>query len=293
MEYAAHRAFYLTPEFNNKSEENDARYAYDEQQTYNHHHSHHNQAPSAPQPNKIQSINAMARNLTLVRGLSKCKANEEILDELRANIQKNLVKSLIQHSLSLFTVSSGLAQYSFMLPNLGNIDDFEFKEFLQNELIEAPTQTTLTASGHLNWWCRDDWEDVCRPLYPMVTSGDGNCLLHAASLSLWGLHDRTLVLRRALYESMQMLRNDSSCAIWRRWKWEQMCENYQYELVYSESEWDREWSSLIGLSSDKPRAAPTDSNNNTTTTGLNPQSGIIRFHKLIKHTLILTVNKSR
>jgi OTU domain-containing protein 7 len=28
--------------------------------------------------------------------------------------------------------------------------------------------------------------------------GDGNCLLHAASLAMWGVHDRQLMLRRAL-----------------------------------------------------------------------------------------------
>jgi hypothetical protein len=265
MEYA-HRAFFLSPEYANKNEESEARYVYDEQQSNTYNHSNHTNNPSQQQQqaNKVQSINAMARTLTLVRGLSKCKANEEILDELRAQIQKSLVKSLTQPpALSMCALNSSLGQYSFMLPDMAKIEEFEFKELLQNELIESPTQSTLTGSGHLNWWCQTEWEDVCRPLYPMVTSGDGNCLLHAASLSMWGLHDRALVLRRALYESMQMLRNDNSCAIWRRWKWEQMCDNYQYELVYSENEWQREWNSLIELSSDKPRAAPADSSSNS------------------------------
>jgi len=34
-------------------------------------------------------------------------------------------------------------------------------------------------AGHLNWWADIG---VGPRLYPMVTSGDGNCLLHAASL---------------------------------------------------------------------------------------------------------------
>lgn len=33
--------------------------------------------------------------------------------------------------------------------------------------------------GHLNWWADIG---VCQRLLPLVTSGDGNCLLHAASL---------------------------------------------------------------------------------------------------------------
>ncbi|CAN0306412.1 unnamed protein product [Ectocarpus fasciculatus] len=30
-------------------------------------------------------------------------------------------------------------------------------------------------------------------LWAIRTDGDGDCLLHAVSLSLWGQHDRTLV----------------------------------------------------------------------------------------------------
>jgi hypothetical protein len=33
---------------------------------------------------------------------------------------------------------------------------------------------------------------------PLNTKGDGNCLLHALSLALWGVHDRHLRLRTAL-----------------------------------------------------------------------------------------------
>ena len=32
-----------------------------------------------------------------------------------------------------------------------------------------------------------------------ATTGDGNCLLHAASLAMWGFHDRLLTLRKALH----------------------------------------------------------------------------------------------
>lgn len=35
-------------------------------------------------------------------------------------------------------------------------------------------------------------------LYPMRTDGDGNCLLHAASLSMFGTHDRGNILRSLL-----------------------------------------------------------------------------------------------
>jgi len=36
----------------------------------------------------------------------------------------------------------------------------------------------------------------------MSISGDGNCLLHAVSICLWGLEDDLLLLRRLLYVSL-------------------------------------------------------------------------------------------
>ena len=37
------------------------------------------------------------------------------------------------------------------------------------------------------------------PIFFSATTGDGNCLLHAASLAMWGFHDRLLTLRKALH----------------------------------------------------------------------------------------------
>ena len=53
----------------------------------------------------------------------------------------------------------------------------------------------------LNWWVGPKIS-VCRKLFPMSTVGDGNCLLHAVSLAMFGFHDRLLTLRRALHKSL-------------------------------------------------------------------------------------------
>ena len=37
----------------------------------------------------------------------------------------------------------------------------------------------LEQSGRLNWWAETG---TCQRLWPIATTGDGNCLLHAASL---------------------------------------------------------------------------------------------------------------
>jgi len=36
--------------------------------------------------------------------------------------------------------------------------------------------------GRLNWWAD---MGLCQRLLPLATTGDGNCLLHAASLGEW------------------------------------------------------------------------------------------------------------
>jgi len=36
--------------------------------------------------------------------------------------------------------------------------------------------------GRLNWWAD---MGICQRLMPLATTGDGNCLLHAASLGEW------------------------------------------------------------------------------------------------------------
>lgn len=53
----------------------------------------------------------------------------------------------------------------------------EFRQFLEKDLMAVSTQQSLEQTRRLNWWTT-----VCQRLWPLSTSGDGNCLLHAASL---------------------------------------------------------------------------------------------------------------
>ena len=133
----------------------------------NNNNNNHNQPDS-----DVNSSSSLPKNLLLTRGFSRVQANEEILNETRTQIENSLCKS--HDDDSTLHIINELPDYSFMLPDLNKFDDYRFKEYLQNDLIELPTQYALTESGHLNWWCQHDWEHVNRPLYPMVTSGDGN-----------------------------------------------------------------------------------------------------------------------
>lgn len=220
---------------------------------------HHNQSGTAAVP----SI-PIPKNMILMRGFSKVQANEEILNETRSQIESSLCKSTSLSSTDCtLHITTELPDYSFMLPDLNKFDNYKFKEYLQNDLIELPTQYALTESGHLNWWSQNEWEQVNRPLYPMVTSGDGNCLLHAASLAMWGLHDRYLILRKALNFTLEQIKENES-PLWRRWKWEQMCQNRKFGLIYNEDEWSKEWKSLLKLSSYQPRVSMTSTNKKVT-----------------------------
>ena len=42
------------------------------------------------------------------------------------------------------------------------------------------------------------WLRECTHLVPLYTIGDGNCLLHAASLAMWGFEDRQLIYTKKL-----------------------------------------------------------------------------------------------
>lgn len=66
--------------------------------------------------------------------------------------------------------------YSITIPDLSSFTK-GFRDYLERELIETSTLVALQESGRLNWWT-----GASQPLFPMVTTGDGNCLLHAASL---------------------------------------------------------------------------------------------------------------
>lgn len=54
---------------------------------------------------------------------------------------------------------------------------------------------TLESANILNWWKQYGRVPGSARLLPLATSGDGNCLPHAASLAAYGFHDRLLALR--------------------------------------------------------------------------------------------------
>ncbi|KAJ0069632.1 hypothetical protein NL108_011549, partial [Boleophthalmus pectinirostris] len=139
--------------------------------------------------------------------------------------------------------------YTFQLPDLSVYSE-DFRSFIERDLIEQSTMMALEqAAGRLNWW--STMCTSCKKLLPLATTGDGNCLLHAASLGMWGFHDRDLMLRKSLYTMMKS--GAERDALKRRWRWQQTQQNKESGLVYTEEEWEREWNELLKLASSEPR----------------------------------------
>ncbi|XP_037308730.2 OTU domain-containing protein 7B isoform X1 [Pungitius pungitius] len=137
---------------------------------------------------------------------------------------------------------------TFQLPDL-TVYREDFRVFIERDLIEQSMMVALEHAGRLNWWTKV--VSNCQNLLPLATSGDGNCLLHAASLGMWGFHDRDLMLRKSLYALMD--RGLEREALKRRWRWQQTQQNKESGLVYTEEEWQKEWNELLKLASSEPR----------------------------------------
>uniref|UniRef100_A0A914UQL9 ubiquitinyl hydrolase 1 n=1 Tax=Plectus sambesii TaxID=2011161 RepID=A0A914UQL9_9BILA len=167
----------------------------------------------------------------------------------RLNVAKGLAQAAVADSKKECHIET--PSYAFTLPNLTTLP-VDFRKFLEKDIIETSTLRGLEASGHLNWWTVNG---VAQKLWPLATSGDGNCLLHAASLGMWGFHDRLLILRKALY--LILTKGSRRHALWRRWRWQQHYANKQAGLIYSETEWRDEWTNLVRLASPQPRSKPT------------------------------------
>lgn len=188
----------------------------------------------------ISLASDVKRDAKLKRGIANTMNNVNIVN-MTHDLMLNGIKERIKDN------DFDTLNYTFILPDITQYPE-DFQTFLHKDLIETSTLVSLEQAGRLNWWA-----DIgaCQRLLPLATTGDGNCLLHAASLGIWGFHDRRLTLRKALCQTL----NESSSrdAFQRRWRWNQNQINKQSGLIYSEEEWLNEWYNLLKLASPQPR----------------------------------------
>ena len=122
------------------------------------------------------------------RGISRVTDNERLIDHARNLVEQDFTsKSSPEDSESsptrnfrqiVITDCIETPVYTFTLPDITRYPE-DFREFLKKDLIEVSSLIQLEQSGRLNWWAETG---TCQRLWPIATTGDGNCLLHAASL---------------------------------------------------------------------------------------------------------------
>ncbi|XP_022236605.1 OTU domain-containing protein 7A-like, partial [Limulus polyphemus] len=166
--------------------------------------------------NKILDVEEL-ENKRLTRGISKATENLKLVAKARSEFIRSPLSSASHAHIALLDTPV----YTFTLPDL-SIHPTDFREFLKRDLIETSTLVSLEHAGRLNWWSD---LGACQRLWPLATTGDGNCLLHAASLGMWGFHDRLLTLRKALHSLLT--HSSFTQSFYRRWRWQTALQNKQ------------------------------------------------------------------
>lgn len=198
-----------------------------------------------PMLSKCDSIDVTdATCKKLARGISRATDNVNLVNKARCELGLDFRENNVCNVNQYFIETP---VFTFTLPDLSIYAD-DFRQFLEKDLIEMSSLVSLEQAGRLNWWTDNG---VCQRLWPLATTGDGNCLLHAASLGMWGFHDRLLTLRKALHEFLSA--SDCRNALWRRWRWQLTRLNAEAGLVYTEEEWRKEWNSIVSMASTTPR----------------------------------------
>lgn len=187
----------------------------------------------------------------LYRGISRATENENLVSRARLELAMDFHTNFLKPPENVQHVDT--PDYTFTLPDLTIYSD-DYRKFLEKDLIECSTLNSLETAQRLNWWAESGF---CRKLWPLATTGDGNCLLHAASLAMWGFHDRKLTLRAALHSVLSA--GEYKDALWRRWRFQQTRLNKQAGFVYSSIEWAKEWEEIVCMASPEPRCAKNSS----------------------------------
>ncbi|XP_033635994.1 uncharacterized protein LOC117296993 isoform X2 [Asterias rubens] len=156
---------------------------------------------------------------------------------ITSNLKLHIKEEIQQHR-SNDVLPRFLLQMSTMttlLPSHWEKYPVDMKLFLEKELFDPVLKHVLESQDLLNW-CRS-----VKTVHPLITPGDGNCLLHAVSLALWGIEDDDLILRTALY---RLLKEDTDRRNYLRWQRERLRLDAAIPdsgLVYNTTEWGSEW----------------------------------------------------
>ena len=165
-------------------------------------------------------------HVPLPRSISNADLDQT--NRCREFIKKAWVKNAPNGSTNYFNATPA---FTLTIPALTEYPK-EFQEFVFKRIINYLIKEDLEASKSLNW-CPGASEFV-----PLYTTGDGNCLLHAASLGMWGFQDRDYTLRRAVYNAVVHAKENSLHKRWREWR---QVEMSQLGVELEPRQWEDEW----------------------------------------------------
>ena len=89
-----------------------------------------------------------------------------------------------------------------------------------------------------------NWERSCMYLSCLKTLGDSNCLMHSASLAMWGIHDRDLILRSAVFSAFT---HSKSRALFDRWQSDHRSELRQLDASMDPHVWNAEYQQIVDM----------------------------------------------
>ncbi|CAF2765098.1 unnamed protein product [Rotaria sp. Silwood2] len=108
---------------------------------------------------------------------------------------------------------------------------------IQRYLIDRIMFRTMNDANVINWI------SSFKRLYPIRTSGNGNCLLHAVLIAMVGIHDFDLYLRDRLVQFM----DENKEILKNHWRKERLKSDKNYGIRSEDSKLDEEWNELCDL----------------------------------------------
>lgn len=118
--------------------------------------------------------------------------------------------------------------------------------------IDQSMLRDLQNAGYLNWWTQFDCDVQTASLFPLITIGNGNCLLNATSLFLYGYQDENLEMRNKLH--FEFSEGRSIAALKKIWQQDQQKTNSDIGFTQTQEELDKEWEGIIEMSSALPHS---------------------------------------
>ena len=159
-------------------------------------------------------------------------ANLKRTDQCIAYIDRDLCVDCPRGSVNYFNVTPS---FTLTIPSLHEYPR-EFRAYVSRRLVDQLIKEDLENAMVINW-CNE-----ASKFLPLSTTGDGNCLLHAASLGMWGFQDRRFILRKAIYSALSNRKGTSLYPRWIEWNRKEMSS---IGVKLERDELGREWEQVM------------------------------------------------